>query len=68
MTHDPLCPFSVTQAQRGNRCGWCDVIDKVRVDEKTQAGNPVASLRGASGINLSAAAAGAAGDSDAAAG
>lgn len=33
MTHDPLCPFAVTQAQRGNRCGWCDLIARVRQDQ-----------------------------------
>lgn len=67
MTHDPLCPFSVTQAQRGNRCGWHNVIDKARADERAQAGSPVAGQRGGSSVHLSAAA-GAAGDSDAAAG
>jgi len=34
--HDPLCPFTPTQANRGNRCGWCDVIDKARADEKAK--------------------------------
>ena len=33
MTHDPLCPFAVTQADRGNRCGWCDLAACVREDE-----------------------------------
>lgn len=41
MTHDPLCPFFYDQIgrelvrQTGNPCTYCDLIARVREDERT---------------------------------
>lgn len=79
MTHDPLCPSGVKPwedtycCQRCNpdetppweRTCRCDLIEKVRADERKQAGMRVRSMRGASEGVLRVAAAMAAGDVDA---
>ena len=46
MTHDPLCRFSRKRAadDKYDDCEYCDLIAKVRADERTQAGARVAEL------------------------
>ena len=80
MTHDPLCPWCrepdctrhipnhdllCPYGELPSPCFTCDLIAKVRADERKQAGQRVESLRGAKGVTLSVAAAAASGNSDA---
>ena len=67
MTHDPMCPctptgFDIALRARDEFC-QCDLIAKVRADERKQAEARVETLRHSNGvITISAAAALAAGD------
>jgi hypothetical protein len=74
MTHDPLCPnkgykhalpMTVSGGKVWRRECCCDIIARVRADEREQAGMRVRSMRGASEGVLRVAAAMAAGDVDA---
>lgn len=60
--HDAFCNQAMGRWDGGCQC---EFLAKVRADERKQAGQRVESLRGASGVTLSMAAAVASGNNDA---